>query len=476
LVSSGVLSRSGLKPGPLESEAKFVQVSKALKRHASTATDVAIAPFLKSVPSDTRDLWRLLSESAGLAFPYIAVLHPLLLLIMILGLFASPRAGALALAAYHLQPLIIGAGSSFRSPDLWQMFLFRIPLELRQWFLVFRSRRRPVEDPVEERRPLYDSLLMNGMTHFFESRRDNCPLCGRNNLSVALRTTDLLQCKPGRFTLERCNDCGHLFQNPRLSLEGLNFYYRDFYDGLGEQTTGFIFSCSPDVYLARAKMTSGNPRRWLDVGAGHGHFCCAARTIFPDTEFHGLDISEEVNHAERAGWIHRAFQGTLPALAPELSRSYDVVSMFHYLEHTLNPRTELSAARTVLGPGGLLIIEVPNPNCAYARWLGRFWLPWFQPQHLNFVSAANLQKLMTEEGFEPIAFDSVNAHIAADFFFATRLFFRRLMPNINSPWRPRPSMIHRVGYWGAWTLFAPLSFAGISNTYRIVARRIGDSA
>jgi SAM-dependent methyltransferase len=489
LVSSHVLSRAGLKPGPVESEGQFVQIAKKLKRYASTSTDIAIAPFLKSVSSDAQDLWNLLSDLNGLAFPYIAVLHPLLLIVMLLGLFVSPRAGAAALIAYHLQPLIIIAGSSFRSPDLWQVLLFRIPLELGQWFLIFRSRWKKVsiENPVEVRRPLYDALLRNGSAHFFDSRRPDCPVCGQNNLSVVLRTTDLLQCKPGRFTVERCNDCGHLFQNPRLSVEGLNFYYRDFYDGLGEETTGFIFGVSTDVYLARARLTSGNPHRWLDVGAGHGHFCCAASTIFPDTDFDGLDISEEVDQASRAGWIHRAYRGTLPALSADLSGTYDVVSMFHYLEHTLNQRTEIRAARTVLKPGGLLIIELPNPECAYARWLGRFWVPWFQPQHLHLVSVGNLRRLMAEEGFEPIAFDSANAHIAADFFFATRLFFRWLMPNIDSPWRPRPSMMRQVVYWGAWTLFTPISLcgllldltlrpvfrrAGISNAYRIVARRI----
>jgi len=487
LVSSDLLSRAGLKAGSLESGAAFVRVAKKLKRYASTTTDIAITPFLKNVSSDTKELWTVLSESTGLAFPVVAILHPLLLILMLLGVFISPRAGVVSVAAYHLQPLIIVAGSSFRPADLWQVFLFRIPLELWQWFLTFRSKwNLSLEDPVEAPRPLYDALLRDGTAHFFDGRRDDCPVCGRNNLSVALRTTDLLQCKPGRFTVERCNDCGHLFQNPRLSLEGLNFYYRDFYDGLGEETTGFIFGVSTDVYLARARLTSGNPHRWLDVGAGHGHFCCAARTIFPDTEFDGLDISEEVDQAERAGWIHRAYRGTLPALSADLSGTYDVVSMFHYLEHTLNQRTELRAARTVLKPRGLLIIELPNPECAYARWLGRFWVPWFQPQHLHLVSIANLRRLMAEEGFEPIALDSSNAHIAADFFFATRLFFRWLMPNIDSPWRPQPPMTRQVVYWAAWTLFAPISLcgllldlafkpvfrhAGISNAYRMVARR-----
>jgi len=79
---------------------------------------------------------------------------------MLLGVFISPRAGVVSVAAYHLQPLIIVAGSSFRPADLWQVFLFRIPLELWQWFLTFRSKwNLSLEDPVEAPRPLYDALL-----------------------------------------------------------------------------------------------------------------------------------------------------------------------------------------------------------------------------------------------------------------------------------------------------------------------------
>ena len=88
---------------------------------------------------------------------------------------------------------------------------------------------------------------------------------------------DLFQHKPGAFTLERCRGCGHVFQNPRLSLAGLDFYYKDFYDGLGEAGMEFIFGFGAQPYHDRARMVRAvatRPQRWLDVGAGHGHFCC----------------------------------------------------------------------------------------------------------------------------------------------------------------------------------------------------------
>src|SRR5690625_7825123 len=96
-------------------------------------------------------------------------------------------------------------------------------------------------DEVAQRRPRYLADIAAGLDRFFEPRRKDCPWCGSDRLVVRLRTTDLLQHKPGRFVLERCGDCDHIFQNPRLNGEGLEFYYRDVYDGLGEEKLAQMF-------------------------------------------------------------------------------------------------------------------------------------------------------------------------------------------------------------------------------------------
>lgn len=66
-------------------------------------------------------------------------------------------------------------------------------------------------------RPVYRADLAEGLDRFFEPRRDTCPWCGSTRLATRLRTTDLIQHKPGRFVLDRCEGCRHTFQNPRLS-------------------------------------------------------------------------------------------------------------------------------------------------------------------------------------------------------------------------------------------------------------------
>jgi hypothetical protein len=203
-----------------------------------------------------------------------------------------------------------------------------------------------VTDLYEARRPYYQKQLANGVACFFEPRRATCPWCGSANLSVRLQTSDLIQRKPGRFTLEQCGACQHIFQNPRLTPAGLNFYYRDFYDGLGQKLMEDLFSTRGRSYHGRIEMIKPyvRPRAWLDVGAGYGHFCRLAREVWPNTIFDGLDQSISVEQAQRRGWVDHGYRGEFIALADELTGRYDVVSMHHYLEHTREPFEELDAA------------------------------------------------------------------------------------------------------------------------------------
>ncbi|MFF3935608.1 class I SAM-dependent methyltransferase [Streptomyces phaeofaciens] len=340
-------------------------------------------------------------------------------------------------------------------------------------------------------RPAYRADLEAGLDRFFESRRTDCPWCGGEDLRTRLRTTDLLQHKPGRFVLDRCTGCGHTFQNPRLSPEGLEFYYRDFYDGLGEKKLGDTFGGRTGMYRARAESMlphDPEPKTWLDVGTGHGHFCAAARQVLPGTAFDGLDFTDGVELAERAGRVERGYRGAFPDLAPDLGARYDVVSMFHYLEHSTDPDRELRAAREAVRPGGHLLIEVPDPESRYARLLGRWWLPWLQPQHLHFVPVANLRRRLTELGFTVVAEQHAEAHDPVDLLAAVWLMLDHAAPRDDAPWLPGPPsgprralrialLIAGIPALVAGTLmdrFAVRPLARrlrVSNAYRLVARR-----
>ncbi|MGW7366840.1 class I SAM-dependent methyltransferase [Streptomyces sp. NPDC054841] len=350
--------------------------------------------------------------------------------------------------------------------------------------------QQPRHVTVAALRPGYAAELADGPQAFFEPMRHTCPWCGSARIGGRLRTPDLLQHKPGAFRIDRCHDCRHLFQNPRLSGRGLAFYYRDFYDGLGEQQLGGMFSGRTKSYRRRAESVVpylDDAKRWLDVGTGHGHFCEVARTAFPDVVFDGLDQSDGAELAERAGRVERGHRGSFTELAPRITGSYDVVSMFHYLEHSTDPMHELEAARTTLRPGGHLIVEVPDPDSHYARLLGRWWLPWLQPQHLHLVPVRNLRGALSGLGFTVLAEQHAQAHEPVDLLAATWLALDNAAPRDDLPWLPsRPGTTRRalrtsvlLAGVPALLLATLLDHAlapfvqrlGLCNAYRLVARR-----
>ncbi|MFD0268067.1 class I SAM-dependent methyltransferase [Streptomyces sp. NPDC127106] len=345
-------------------------------------------------------------------------------------------------------------------------------------------------------RAAYRRELAEGTGVFFEARQHRCPWCGSARLGGRLRTTDLLQHKPGEFSLDRCHDCGHVFQNPRLSERGLAFYYRDFYDGLGEERLGGVFAGRTAAYRARAESVRphlAGPAEWLDVGTGHGHFCASAGEVLPDVVFDGLDRSDGAELAQGAGRVRHGHRGAFTELAGRLPGAYDVVSMFHYLEHATDPQAELEAAQAVLRPGGLLVVDVPDPESRWARLLGRWWLPWLQPQHLHLVPVGNLRRRLTETGFTVLAEEHAQAHDAVDLVAAAWLALDGLAPREDLPWLPEPPGAARRVLRGAALLAGvPLLLAatlldrtvarplaqrwGLTNAYRLVARREGSGA
>lgn len=348
-----------------------------------------------------------------------------------------------------------------------------------------------MSDPYEARRSSYRAELANGVDRFFEPRRDTCPWCGSANLSIRLRTTDLIQRKPGRFALEQCGACRHIFQNPRLTPAGLGFYYRDFYDGLGQEQAEKTFAATKNSYHGRVKMIKKftTPKAWLDVGAGYGHFCRLAREVWPGARFDGLDLSVSVEEAERRGWIDRSYLGEFVTLADKLAGRYDVVSMHHYLEHTREPFDELDAAAKILSTGGYLLIELPNPESILGHLFGRWWLPWLQPQHQHMIPMHNLVKALTDRGFSTVAVECGAAHQGVELFFGLVLALTAIAPDPQLPWLPtRTTRVRQLRHRVVWAASRPLFVIAYlldgllghimrrtrgGNAYRVLARKTG---
>jgi SAM-dependent methyltransferase len=214
---------------------------------------------------------------------------------------------------------------------------------------------------------------------------------------------------------------------------------------------------------ARAMGPYIEPESWLDIDTGYGHFPAVAQQVHPYTAFDGLDLTGRVEEGRRAGRVEEAHCGLLADLAPKLAGRYDVLSMFHYLERSDDPRIELIAARTVLRPGGHLMIEVPVPESRYARLLGKGWF-WPTPHHR--IPLSTLRRELESLGYTVVATDRREPHIPFTLTagLAVALGGIRATARVATPLLAVTALADRI--------LAPLvRRTRFSNAYRVIARR-----
>jgi SAM-dependent methyltransferase len=445
LADQALLERARVSQPPDPEPADLIALTRRLRPYAGQGAAIVVA---RGVRSDRDDLARRrarLRASGNIVSLHIA-LDVIPFALTVIALITGWEWGLAAAVAYLLQPYLIFAGTALSPRGLHAAALLRPVAEPYVWVRTATGRWRSSADQQREAQraeavAYYQAALAGGTDRFFEQRRGSCPWCGEADLTVRLRSPDMVTRKPGTFTLERCGGCRHVFQNPRLTPEGLDLHYRDFYDGLGTNTVETTFLTAMEDYRARARMVQQvtTPKAWLDVGAGHGHFCAVAREFLPDTIFDGLDQGAVIEDAERRNWITTAYRGSFPDLAGELAGRYDVVSMHHYLEHTREPLQELDAAAHVLPVGGYLLIEVPDPEWRLAPLFGRYWMAWFQPQHQHMMPIGNLTAALERRGLRPVAIDRGAAHQANDVVWALFWLVTSLVPDRSKPWSPRPA-------------------------------------
>ena len=137
--------------------------------------------------------------------------------------------------------------------------------------------------------------------------------------------------------------------------------------------------------------------RLLDFGCGAGLFL--HRMHKRGWQVVGLDLSEKVVQQVREELKLTALVGTLPH--PDLPpSSFDLVTLWHSLEHVHQPLEVLNEVNRLLAPGGKVLVAVPNIDSAPFSWFGPFWYGLDVPRHLTHFTPATLKKMLDRAGFK----------------------------------------------------------------------------
>jgi 2-polyprenyl-3-methyl-5-hydroxy-6-metoxy-1,4-benzoquinol methylase len=183
--------------------------------------------------------------------------------------------------------------------------------------------------------------------------------------------------------------------------------------------------------LINAQSTKG---KLLDIGAGTGDFLVVAKN--DGWNITGIEPSAKAKEtAIKKGVI---FADSLSELE---NNSFDVITMWHVLEHVPNLEDYLSELKRLIKPNGTIIIAVPNFKSFDANFYGRHWAAYDVPRHIWHFSKTAIEKLFTEKGIKltavlPMKFDSFYVSLLSEKYKTGRMnfiraFFVGLKSNLN---------------------------------------------
>lgn len=213
------------------------------------------------------------------------------------------------------------------------------------------------------------------------------------------------------FELLYDSDLDMLITHPQPSLEKLPSYYEsvnyishtDGSQSLFEKMYQLVKSIAlkNKLKLINSQSEKG---RILDIGAGVGDFLSTAKNdgwetigIEPSDKAKAIAIKKGVSFVESVAELE--------------NNSFDIITMWHVLEHVPDIENQIAELKRLLKPNGTILIAVPNFNSFDANYYSNYWAAFDVPIHLWHFSKTAIEKLFAKEDLKlikvlPMKFDS----------------------------------------------------------------------
>ncbi|MCW5888990.1 MAG: class I SAM-dependent methyltransferase [bacterium] len=199
-------------------------------------------------------------------------------------------------------------------------------------------------------------------------------------------------------SMVRCARCGvHALRPPPDDAVLARAYAADYYGASARKFVGPIARGVAWFQEGRARQATRllpPGGRVLDVGCGNGGFLAALAR-------RGFRVEGTERTADGAARVPEGIPvhvGDLVDLALPAA-TYDLVTLWHVFEHLRRPDAALARIRTLLRPGGTLLMAVPNAGSWQARLFRRHWFHHDPPRHLWAFDPPSLLALLCRAGF-----------------------------------------------------------------------------
>lgn len=174
----------------------------------------------------------------------------------------------------------------------------------------------------------------------------------------------------------------------------------------------------------------------LDIGAGTGDFLLEAKNQGWNTI--GIEPSEKAKNSAIGKGID--FADNLEQLG---NNSFDVITMWHVLEHVPDLENQIVTLKRLLKKNGTIIIAVPNYKSYDAKYYGEFWAAYDVPRHLWHFSKIAIEKLFAQQNIrlikiKPMLFDSFYVSLLSEKYKNGKMsFIKGFWIGLLSNWKAK---------------------------------------
>lgn len=236
---------------------------------------------------------------------------------------------------------------------------------------------------------------------------------------------------------------------PQPDLESLGRYYEsedyishtDAKRSLFEKAYHFVKGIALKNKLKLINSQQPGKGKILDIGAGTGDFLLVAKQNgWQTTGFEPSDKAREIAINKGISFVGQT--------AELESHSFDVISMWHVLEHIPNLDNQTKELKRLLKPSGTLIIAVPNFKSFDAKHYGKYWAAYDVPIHLWHFSKKTIKILFEKERLKldkvlPMKFDSFYVSLLSEKYKTGKMnFIKALFIGLRSNWSAKSSLEH----------------------------------
>jgi 2-polyprenyl-3-methyl-5-hydroxy-6-metoxy-1,4-benzoquinol methylase len=248
------------------------------------------------------------------------------------------------------------------------------------------------------------------------------------------------------FDLYYDQDLDMLITSPQPSPENLGKYYEstdyishtDSKRSLFEKAYHFVKGIALNNKLNLINNCSAAKGNLLDIGAGTGDFLLTAKQngwntigVEPSEKAKGIAINKGIKFSDSTQELE--------------SHSFDVITMWHVLEHVPNLEIQIRELKRLVKPNGTIIIAVPNYKSYDANYYGKFWAAFDVPIHFWHFSKTAIQLIFEKENIKlekvlPMKFDSFYVSLLSEKYKNGKMnYVNAIWIGLMSNWKAKRS-------------------------------------